>query len=43
VLKWQRVPPVRVLAVEELIDISREVLRADIYPPSSQRRARQAR
>jgi DNA-binding transcriptional regulator YdaS (Cro superfamily) len=41
VLKWERVPPVRVLLVEELTGIPRSTLRPDIYPPArEQRRAR---
>ena len=32
VLKWTRVPPARVLAVEKLTGVSRHDLRPDIYP-----------
>jgi DNA-binding transcriptional regulator YdaS (Cro superfamily) len=40
VMKWKRVPPGRVLAVEELTGIPRHVLRPDIYPPSKEQRGR---
>jgi hypothetical protein len=30
---WRRVPPARVLAVEQLLDIPRTVLRPDIFGP----------
>jgi Bacterial toxin YdaS len=40
VMKWKRVPPRRVLAVEELTGIPRHVLRPDIYPPSREPRGR---
>jgi DNA-binding transcriptional regulator YdaS (Cro superfamily) len=40
VLKWDRVPPARVLAVEELTGIARSTLRPDIYPPEREQRAR---
>ncbi len=32
VCKWRRVPAVRVLKVEEISGIPREVLRPDLYP-----------
>jgi DNA-binding transcriptional regulator YdaS (Cro superfamily) len=35
---WRRVPPLRVLAVEKVTGISREVLRPDIYPPAPARK-----
>ena len=33
ILKWQRVPAERVLAVERVTGIPREVLRPDLYLP----------
>lgn len=33
VVSWKRVPPLRVLRVEELSAIPRHVLRPDLYPP----------
>ena len=33
VFNWKRVPPLRVLAVEEATGIPRHELRPDIYPP----------
>jgi hypothetical protein len=36
----ERLPPRRVLAVEELTGIPRHVLRPDIYPPSKEQRGR---
>lgn len=30
--QWKRVPPLRVLAVEEITGVSRHELRPDIYP-----------
>lgn len=38
VLKWPRVPPLRVLEVEALTGIPRSVLRPDIYPPEREAR-----
>jgi DNA-binding transcriptional regulator YdaS (Cro superfamily) len=33
IIKWQSVPPERVIAVEEMTGVPREVLRPDLYPP----------
>lgn len=38
ILDWKRVPAKWCLAVEALTDLSREVLRPDIYPPGSTKR-----
>jgi DNA-binding transcriptional regulator YdaS (Cro superfamily) len=38
VVRWSRVPPLRVLAVEKVTGISREILRPDIYPPTPGRK-----
>jgi DNA-binding transcriptional regulator YdaS (Cro superfamily) len=42
VLKWRRVPPLRVHAVEELTGIPRGELRPDLYPAERERRGRSA-
>jgi DNA-binding transcriptional regulator YdaS (Cro superfamily) len=41
--RWNRVPPLRVIAVERVTGISREVLRPDIYPPGAQPPGRKAK
>lgn len=33
VSQWDEVPPLRVLAVEQITGVSRSVLRPDLYPP----------
>ena len=35
--QWQRVPPIRVLAVEAATGIDRTVLRPDVYPSERRR------
>lgn len=32
-MRWQRVPPHRVIEIERLFSIDREVLRPDLHPP----------
>lgn len=32
-IKWDQVPPERVIAVESVTGVPREVLRPDLYPP----------
>jgi DNA-binding transcriptional regulator YdaS (Cro superfamily) len=34
---WKRVPPTRVIAIEEITGIPREVIRPDIYPPKKKK------
>jgi DNA-binding transcriptional regulator YdaS (Cro superfamily) len=38
-IKWEYVPPERVIAVEEVTGVPREVLRPDLYPPRTRQTA----
>lgn len=40
--QWNKVPPERVLAVENITGISRHDLRPDLYGPAPKKRARAA-
>jgi DNA-binding transcriptional regulator YdaS (Cro superfamily) len=37
VMRWKKVPPMRVLEIERLSGVSRELLRPDLYPPDERR------
>jgi DNA-binding transcriptional regulator YdaS (Cro superfamily) len=43
ILKWRRIPPLRVHQVEKITGIPRSVLRPDVYPPEREGQARAAR
>jgi DNA-binding transcriptional regulator YdaS (Cro superfamily) len=40
---WRRIPPARVLQIEAVTGVRREILRPDLYPPEKPRKKKRRR